>query len=145
MENVIKMTPEEIILENEKPVLIVSGDHMVCTPVGGSLEDLGLTGRKIIFDTYDGIFTVKHPIEYGTIMNWTYVEKSGTAFPTTSSGPRPMNISLLLLVKSEVLTCLARTSTFRNRTTTVIPYPLPTWNRCRQRDVDSPTSHLPSA
>ena len=51
-EKVIKMTPEEIILENEKPVRIVSGDHVVCTPVGGSLEDVGLKGRDIIFDTY---------------------------------------------------------------------------------------------
>ena len=76
------MTPGQIILENEKPVLTVSGDHVVCTPVGGSHEDFGLTGRKIIFDTNDGILTVKHTVECGTIMNWTYVEKSGTAFPT---------------------------------------------------------------
>ena len=25
---------------------------MLCTPVGGSHEDVGLTGRDIIFDTY---------------------------------------------------------------------------------------------
>ena len=53
---------------------------MLCTPVGGSHEYVGLTGRKIIFDTYDGIFTVKHPIEYGTIMNWTYVENQAPHF-----------------------------------------------------------------
>ena len=40
------MTHEEIIWENEKPVWIVPGDHMLCTPVGGPHEDAGLDARS---------------------------------------------------------------------------------------------------
>ena len=53
-EKVIWMTPEEIFLENEQLVWIVSSDHMLCTPVNGPHEDAGFAGREIIFETYAG-------------------------------------------------------------------------------------------
>ena len=66
------MTPEEIILEKEKPVWIVSGvDHMLRTPVGGPHEDAGLTGGNIIFDTYGGVNKlIKRGYSFNTVAEW---------------------------------------------------------------------------
>merc|ERR1711908_224798 len=60
-EKVIKKTLEEIKLKNGKPALTLYGDHThkFINPsgkfiIGGPQGDAGLTGRKIIIDTYGG-------------------------------------------------------------------------------------------
>merc|ERR1719506_373064 len=60
-ENVIKKTLEEITLKNGKPALSLYGAHTNkhINPsgkfiIGGPQGDAGLTGRKIIIDTYGG-------------------------------------------------------------------------------------------
>merc|ERR1711874_828739 len=60
-ERVIKRTLEEITLKNGKPALTLYGDHThrYINPsgkfiIGGPQGDAGLTGRKIIIDTYGG-------------------------------------------------------------------------------------------
>merc|ERR1712070_1350766 len=60
-EEVIVKTLEEIILKNGKPALTLYGDHthLHINPsgkfiIGGPQGDAGLTGRKIIIDTYGG-------------------------------------------------------------------------------------------
>merc|ERR1712227_418060 len=61
VEKVIKETLKEITLKNGKPALTLFGDHthMHINPsgkfiIGGPQGDAGLTGRKIIIDTYGG-------------------------------------------------------------------------------------------
>jgi len=61
VEEVVKKTLQEIILKNGKPALTLFGDHthMYINPsgkfiIGGPQGDAGLTGRKIIIDTYGG-------------------------------------------------------------------------------------------
>merc|ERR1712228_662216 len=60
-EKVIKRTLEEIKLKSGKPALTLFGDHthLHINPsgkfiIGGPQGDAGLTGRKIIIDTYGG-------------------------------------------------------------------------------------------
>jgi len=60
-EKVIKKTLEEIILKNGKPAITLYGSHthLHINPsgkfiIGGPQGDAGLTGRKIIIDTYGG-------------------------------------------------------------------------------------------
>jgi len=60
-EKVVKKTLSEIKLKNGKPALSLFGDftHMYINPsgkfiIGGPQGDAGLTGRKIIIDTYGG-------------------------------------------------------------------------------------------
>jgi S-adenosylmethionine synthetase len=60
-EEVVKKTLEEIKLKNGKSALTLFGDHthMYINPsgkfiIGGPQGDAGLTGRKIIIDTYGG-------------------------------------------------------------------------------------------
>merc|ERR1712157_636982 len=61
VEKVVKRTLSEIILKNGKPALTLYGDHthLHINPsgkfiIGGPQGDAGLTGRKIIIDTYGG-------------------------------------------------------------------------------------------
>merc|ERR1712023_250501 len=61
VEEVIKETLKEITLKNGKPALTLFGDHthLHINPsgkfiIGGPQGDAGLTGRKIIIDTYGG-------------------------------------------------------------------------------------------
>jgi len=61
VEKVIKATLQEIKLKNGKPALSIYGDftHLHINPtgkfiIGGPQGDAGLTGRKIIIDTYGG-------------------------------------------------------------------------------------------
>merc|ERR1712040_20849 len=61
VEEVIKETLKEIKLKNGKPALTLYGDHthLHINPsgkfiIGGPQGDAGLTGRKIIIDTYGG-------------------------------------------------------------------------------------------
>merc|ERR1712228_996832 len=61
VEKVIKKTLEEIKLKSGKPALTLFGDHthLHINPsgkfiIGGPQGDAGLTGRKIIIDTYGG-------------------------------------------------------------------------------------------
>jgi S-adenosylmethionine synthetase len=61
VEDVIKETLKEIILKNGKPAITLFGDHthLHINPsgkfiIGGPQGDAGLTGRKIIIDTYGG-------------------------------------------------------------------------------------------
>merc|ERR1712184_220912 len=61
VEEVIKETLKEITLKNGKPALSLFGDHthLHINPsgkfiIGGPQGDAGLTGRKIIIDTYGG-------------------------------------------------------------------------------------------
>merc|ERR1711998_379294 len=61
VEDVIKETLKEITLKNGKPALTLFGDHthLHINPsgkfiIGGPQGDAGLTGRKIIIDTYGG-------------------------------------------------------------------------------------------
>merc|ERR1719311_252854 len=61
VEEVVVKTLSEIILKNGKPALTLYGDHtnMHINPsgkfiIGGPQGDAGLTGRKIIIDTYGG-------------------------------------------------------------------------------------------
>merc|ERR1711885_35794 len=61
VEKVIKETLKEITLKNGKPALTLFGDHthLHINPsgkfiIGGPQGDAGLTGRKIIIDTYGG-------------------------------------------------------------------------------------------
>merc|ERR1712070_718496 len=60
-EKVIRRTLNEIILKNSKPAITLYGDHthLHINPsgkfiIGGPQGDAGLTGRKIIIDTYGG-------------------------------------------------------------------------------------------
>ncbi|CAK0794836.1 unnamed protein product [Prorocentrum cordatum] len=60
-EKVVKKTLSEIKLENGRPAISLFGDftHMYINPsgkfiIGGPQGDAGLTGRKIIIDTYGG-------------------------------------------------------------------------------------------
>mmetsp|Transcript_29486 Transcript_29486/g.55228 ORF Transcript_29486/g.55228 Transcript_29486/m.55228 type:complete len:470 (-) Transcript_29486:7-1416(-) len=61
VEEVVKETLKEITLKNGKPALTLFGDHthLHINPsgkfiIGGPQGDAGLTGRKIIIDTYGG-------------------------------------------------------------------------------------------
>merc|ERR1711972_147258 len=61
VEEVVKKTLQEIILKNGQPALTLFGDHthLYINPsgkfiIGGPQGDAGLTGRKIIIDTYGG-------------------------------------------------------------------------------------------
>jgi len=61
VEQVVKKTLSEITLKNGKPAISLFGDftHMYINPsgkfiIGGPQGDAGLTGRKIIIDTYGG-------------------------------------------------------------------------------------------
>merc|ERR1712224_394476 len=61
VEDVVKATLKEIILKNGKPAVTLFGDHthLHINPsgkfiIGGPQGDAGLTGRKIIIDTYGG-------------------------------------------------------------------------------------------
>merc|ERR1712115_765709 len=61
VEEVVKETLKEIILKNGQPALTLYGDHthLHINPsgkfiIGGPQGDAGLTGRKIIIDTYGG-------------------------------------------------------------------------------------------
>merc|ERR1712012_1497619 len=61
VEKVVKKTLEEIVLKNGKPAITLYGDftHLHINPsgkfiIGGPQGDAGLTGRKIIIDTYGG-------------------------------------------------------------------------------------------
>jgi len=61
VEHVVKKTLSEIKLKNGKPALTLYGDHthLHINPsgkfiIGGPQGDAGLTGRKIIIDTYGG-------------------------------------------------------------------------------------------
>merc|ERR1711869_29216 len=61
VEPVVKKTLSEILLKNGKPALTFYGDHthLHINPsgkfiIGGPQGDAGLTGRKIIIDTYGG-------------------------------------------------------------------------------------------
>merc|ERR1712085_170768 len=61
IEKVVKKTLSDIILKNGKPALTLYGDHThnYINPsgkfiIGGPQGDAGLTGRKIIIDTYGG-------------------------------------------------------------------------------------------
>merc|ERR1712159_278308 len=61
IQEVVVKTMGEIILKNGKPALTLYGDHtnMHINPsgkfiIGGPQGDAGLTGRKIIIDTYGG-------------------------------------------------------------------------------------------
>merc|ERR1712115_430045 len=61
VEEVVKKTLAEITLKNGKPALTLYGDHthLHINPsgkfiIGGPQGDAGLTGRKIIIDTYGG-------------------------------------------------------------------------------------------
>merc|ERR1712159_417672 len=61
IQEVVVKTLSEIILKNGKPALTLYGDHtnMHINPsgkfiIGGPQGDAGLTGRKIIIDTYGG-------------------------------------------------------------------------------------------
>merc|ERR1739848_128963 len=61
VEKVIKATLKEITLKNGKPAVSLYGDHshLHINPsgkfiIGGPQGDAGLTGRKIIIDTYGG-------------------------------------------------------------------------------------------
>merc|ERR1739845_252187 len=61
VEKVVKKTLEEITLKNGKPAISLFGDftHLYINPsgkfiIGGPQGDAGLTGRKIIIDTYGG-------------------------------------------------------------------------------------------
>merc|ERR1712107_796757 len=61
IEKVVKRTLAEIKLKNGEPALTLFGDHthLYINPsgkfiIGGSQGDAGLTGRKIIIDTYGG-------------------------------------------------------------------------------------------
>merc|ERR1712238_461269 len=61
LEEVIRKTLSEIMLKNGKPALSLYGDHThnYINPsgkfiIGGPQGDAGLTGRKIIIDTYGG-------------------------------------------------------------------------------------------
>merc|ERR1711904_162690 len=60
-EKVVRRTLSEIILKNGQPALTLYGDHthLYINPsgkfiIGGPQGDAGLTGRKIIIDTYGG-------------------------------------------------------------------------------------------
>merc|ERR1712048_1287273 len=61
VEEVVKETLKEITLKNGKPAITLFGDHthLHINPsgkfiIGGPQGDAGLTGRKIIIDTYGG-------------------------------------------------------------------------------------------
>merc|ERR1711998_352353 len=61
VETVVKRTLSEIKLKNGQPALALFGDHthLYINPsgkfiIGGPQGDAGLTGRKIIIDTYGG-------------------------------------------------------------------------------------------
>merc|ERR1712038_492988 len=61
VEEVVKSTLSEVILKNGKPAISLFGDftHLYINPsgkfiIGGPQGDAGLTGRKIIIDTYGG-------------------------------------------------------------------------------------------
>merc|ERR1712241_940012 len=61
VEEVVKKTLQEIILKNGQPAISLFGDHthLHINPsgkfiIGGPQGDAGLTGRKIIIDTYGG-------------------------------------------------------------------------------------------
>merc|ERR1711920_75367 len=61
VEEVVKETLKEIVLKNGKPALSLFGEHthLHINPsgkfiIGGPQGDAGLTGRKIIIDTYGG-------------------------------------------------------------------------------------------
>merc|ERR1712007_374082 len=54
IEKVVKRTLSEIILKNGQPALTLYGDHTHNFIIGGPQGDAGLTGRKIIIDTYGG-------------------------------------------------------------------------------------------
>merc|ERR1712184_199158 len=61
VEEVVKKTLSEIVLKNGEPALTLYGDftHLHINPsgkfiIGGPQGDAGLTGRKIIIDTYGG-------------------------------------------------------------------------------------------
>jgi len=61
VEEVVKKTLSEIMLKNGKPAISLYGDftHLHINPsgkfiIGGPQGDAGLTGRKIIIDTYGG-------------------------------------------------------------------------------------------
>merc|ERR1712113_172152 len=61
VEHVVKKTLSGIILKNGKPAITLFGDHthLYINPsgkfiIGGPQGDAGLTGRKIIIDTYGG-------------------------------------------------------------------------------------------
>merc|ERR1712072_218621 len=61
VEEVVKETLKEIVLKNGKPALTLFGEHthLHINPsgkfiIGGPQGDAGLTGRKIIIDTYGG-------------------------------------------------------------------------------------------
>merc|ERR1711934_166665 len=61
IEDVVKATLKEIILKNGQPAITLFGDHthLHINPsgkfiIGGPQGDAGLTGRKIIIDTYGG-------------------------------------------------------------------------------------------
>merc|ERR1712023_484775 len=61
VEDVVKATLKEIILKNGQPAITLFGDHthLHINPsgkfiIGGPQGDAGLTGRKIIIDTYGG-------------------------------------------------------------------------------------------
>merc|ERR1740124_1006495 len=59
IEKVVKRTLSEIKLKNGKEALSLYGDHTYINPsgkfiIGGPQGDAGLTGRKIIIDTYGG-------------------------------------------------------------------------------------------
>merc|ERR1711866_14208 len=61
VEEVVKKTLSEIVLKNGQPALTLYGDftHLHINPsgkfiIGGPQGDAGLTGRKIIIDTYGG-------------------------------------------------------------------------------------------
>merc|ERR1711933_85539 len=61
VEEVVKATLSEVILKNGQPALTLFGNHthLHINPsgkfiIGGSQGDAGLTGRKIIIDTYGG-------------------------------------------------------------------------------------------
>merc|ERR1712159_783669 len=68
VEKVVVKTLEEITLKNGKPAVSLYGDHthLHMNPsgkfiIGGPQGDAGLTGRKIIIDTYGGAFSGKDP------------------------------------------------------------------------------------
>merc|ERR1711907_670649 len=61
IEDVVKATLKKIILKNGQPAISLFGDHthLHINPsgkfiIGGPQGDAGLTGRKIIIDTYGG-------------------------------------------------------------------------------------------
>merc|ERR1719389_1530546 len=59
VEHVVKKTLEETILKSGKNALTLYGNHTHINPsgkfiIGGPQGDAGITGRKIIIDTYGG-------------------------------------------------------------------------------------------